>query len=401
MIELTKEQKSAHDGVIDWCDSALQGKECNDHISLSGLAGTGKTTLTSFISDTLHKNLCNSIAFCAFTGKASMVLKTKLKDCLHEDDYVGTIHSLIYRPVIDPNSGKIIGWSKREEIDFDLIIVDEASMVNKDLWKDLVSYRVPIVAVGDHGQLPPIGSTNFSLMENPDIVLEKIHRQAENNPIIKLSIMAREEGWIEQGMYGKSVACMDWVNPVAKKCLNTYKPSKNSQILCGMNKTRVDINRRIRKNMGIDDPNPQNGEKIICLMNNKDNFIMNGQTGYIKDIKFFSDYTYEMTTNMDNSEFDTFSLSPKFSWNMPKIDDLYGKLIDPKIKLDRASSGRPVDVFDFGYCITGWKAQGSEWDKVVFIEEYNSHQTDEERARFLYTCITRARKKLLIIQDYY
>ncbi|MDV7400396.1 hypothetical protein RZS08_53770, partial [Arthrospira platensis SPKY1] len=115
--------------------------------------------------------------------------------------------------------------------------------VDKDIWEDLLSYKIPILAVGDHGQLPPIRG-DFNLMAKPDVVLEKIHRQAENNPIIQLSIMARTEGIIPVGSYS------DKVRKFAKKDEET--PSiidelfemngDDSLILCGFNYTRSKIN---------------------------------------------------------------------------------------------------------------------------------------------------------------
>lgn len=169
-IKLTKEQQNAHDSIIDWFKSDM-----SPYISVGGLAGTGKTTLIGFITKTLqNEDLVRTIAYVAYTGKASTVLKSKIKD-RGWNDYVGTIHSLIYIPIKDKDTGEIKYWGKRDEIDADLIVLDEASMVDKDIWKDLLSYDIPILVVGDHGQLPPIGENNFSLMKNPDIKLETIH----------------------------------------------------------------------------------------------------------------------------------------------------------------------------------------------------------------------------------
>jgi exodeoxyribonuclease-5 len=105
------------------------------------------------------------------------VLGNKLMN-IGPEDYVGTIHSLMYFPETDDVSGMILGWHRREWLEFDFIFVDEASMVGKEIWEDLLAYGVPIVAIGDHGQLPPIGKDNFNLMEDPEYVLTEIHRQA-------------------------------------------------------------------------------------------------------------------------------------------------------------------------------------------------------------------------------
>ncbi len=71
-------------------------------------------------------------------------------------------------------------------------------MVSEDIFRDLTSYGIDILAVGDHGQLPPIEG-KFSLMSDPILRLEKIHRQAADNPIINLSMQIRENGKIPKG----------------------------------------------------------------------------------------------------------------------------------------------------------------------------------------------------------
>ncbi|KKQ71073.1 MAG: Exodeoxyribonuclease V, partial [Candidatus Shapirobacteria bacterium GW2011_GWE2_38_30] len=149
------------------------------------------------------------VAFASFTGKATRVLRGKLAEMetVYKEDSIGTIHSLIYSPIVDTKKN-IVGWKKKDEIEADLIVIDEGSMVDGTIWGDLVSYGLPIVVVGDHGQLPPIRG-DFNLMERPMVKLEKIHRQAEKNPIIKVSMLAREEGKIPFEKFGNGVEKMN------------------------------------------------------------------------------------------------------------------------------------------------------------------------------------------------
>lgn len=403
MIELTKEQQDVHDKIIDWLNKYYKNEHDEYFVSFSGLAGTGKTTLINFIAATIRNHLNSDIAFCTFTGKASVVLKSKLVD-LDEFDYIGTIHSLIYRPIIDPDTKEIKGWYLRDEIDQNVIIIDEASMVSKDLWKDLLNFRIPIICVGDHGQLPPVSNDTFSLMNNPKYKLETIHRQAAENPIIKLSMLARNEGFINTGIYGKEAAKLDYSHPSARKALKNFKLDNNKQILCGMNKTRASVNKLIRKNLGFDRPEPFIGEKIICLKNNKKLNVMNGQMGFIKNITLHSKHLFELQIRMDGMNYDIFTLALKKTFGVAKYGDYFEIIQDPEIKLEAASSKyrhNDINVFDFGYCISVHKSQGSEWDNVILIEEYNSYQSEDDMTRWLYTGITRAAKKLLIIEDFY
>lgn len=405
MIELSTEQQECHDFVIEWTDRYLSGNKVSDHIVMSGLAGTGKTTLLGFIAKTIKEKFNVSIAFCTYTGKASVVLKSKL----HEDfddgfNHIGTIHSLIYKPIIDPITKKILDWHLSNNIDQQVIIIDEASMVSLEIWKDLMTFNVPIICIGDHGQLPPISKSTFSLMKNPDITIEQIHRQAAENPIIKLSMIARSNGNITEGIYGKEAAKLSWSHPSAKKAINSITLTDDKQILCGMNKTRAQINKRIRAQLGFNTPVPCVGEKIICLKNNKKLNIMNGQMGTIKSVTDFSKHLFEMCLQMDGVDYDIYTLVAKSTFGVVKYtEDIYNT-VDPVIRTEAKSSvytGNKINFFDFGYAISVHKSQGSEWNNVILIEEYNNYQSEDDMIKWLYTGITRAAKKLLIIYDYY
>jgi len=154
IFAVTKEQAEVLKALTDWLKT-----NSTPYITLGGFAGTGKTTLTGFLRLMIFKMQPKArVAFCAYTGKASRVLEGALKKAtaLKENDSVSTIHSLIYSVIVD-EKGKMIGWKRKEKIKADLIILDEASMVTQEIWQDLMDYEIPIIAVGDHGQLPPIG----------------------------------------------------------------------------------------------------------------------------------------------------------------------------------------------------------------------------------------------------
>src|SRR3989339_580371 len=173
-MKLSADQNKALVELLAW----HKDHDRNQFITLGGYAGTGKTTLISIFKNEVTKaGKRIKIAFCSYTGRAAQNLKNKLKEagaCSAEDS-ISTIHGLIYTPIEDSN-GQITGWKRKDEIERDLIIVDEASMIDGFIWRDLLSYNIPIIAVGDHGQLPPI-SGKFNLMERPEILLTQIHRQ--------------------------------------------------------------------------------------------------------------------------------------------------------------------------------------------------------------------------------
>ena len=246
-IELSKDQSEAFDDISEWY---VYHQQSVPFLTMGGYAGTGKTTLMSYLYSKFNQS---TIAYCAYTGKAASVLRTKLNERnenIETNSSVSTIHSLIYKPILDAQ-GKVIGWTRKPNIDADLVVIDEASMVGQSVHDDLMSYGVPILYVGDHGQLPPV-TEGFNLMDEPMIRLETPHRFSENIPLIKLSMLARVDGKIPYGEYGKGIKKVAKSEIIRDKGpVDTLVKSRSmldgsTVIICGFNKTRVKLNARIR-----------------------------------------------------------------------------------------------------------------------------------------------------------
>jgi exodeoxyribonuclease-5 len=364
------------------------------YITLGGYAGTGKTTIVALVRQALRENDPEvRVAFCAFTGKAVRVLEQTLKKhkITKRKDSISTIHGLIYRTELDKD-GHIVGWRRKSELDVDLIIVDEASMVTKDLWDDLLFYGIPILAVGDHGQLPPVGS-NFNLMAEPQLKLERVYRQAEGSGIVEVATMARTSGIIPAGKYGSEVVKHDRrgdeIGVAMEEILEQWKP--DWLVLCGYNHTRVRLNQSLRGRMGFELPTPVTGDHVVCLRNNVQSKLYNGTTGVISWIHpsdELPDVWWRAGVKIEDDEYDGLLLKEQFGAretikNIPPSPD-------PKER---------GDLFDFGYALTVHKAQGSAADTVLLFEERNKHMTDDDWCRWLYTGVTRAAKRLIIIGD--
>jgi exodeoxyribonuclease-5 len=386
MIELSKDQQKSLNVLYEFVS---ENKTLKKHITLGGYAGTGKTTLIAELRNKLEKaNPKIKVAFCAFTGKAVQVLKNKLTlgNAIYKRDSISTIHSLIYRTIED-DRGAVLGWIKKEieELDFDLIIVDEASMIDSKIWQDLNYYEIPIIAVGDHGQLPPI-SGGFNLMDKPELKLENIHRQAENNPIIKVSILAREEGKIPYQKWDKKVFKI--TNSEAFEYYDDLFSSYNQDllILCNFNNTRLRLNQAVRKYKDFEEQTPMRNDRVICLRNNHEKYIYNGMQGFIKNIKTKNELAYEVEIEMDGLDKIYSGLISKDQFNSPTTLN----------NINRSYKTQGLDLFDFGYALTVHKAQGSQAKKVVLFEERTKHQSDDDFRRWLYTAVTRAEEELLI-----
>jgi exodeoxyribonuclease-5 len=376
-ITLSPSQKKLIKDLVVWYNNPTP------FITLGGYAGTGKTTVIAIFSKFLKDKLNIKIAFSSYTGKATRVLEAKLKthSVLSPTDTISTIHSLIYEPKIHKN-GTIFSWEKKKFLNCDLIIVDEASMVNKKIWNDLLSFKIPIIAIGDHGQLPPIQG-GFDLLRTPHLKLEEIHRQAKNNPIIKLSMLLRDHKEIPVGVYSKNVKKISRTNPDIYEELEQIFDSnlENTLILCGYNSTRISINKEIRRRFDRYSA-PEAGDKVICLKNNHIKNISNGMLGKIIKIEEHDLDTFQATIEMDNQTHFVGLISKQTFNSLQKIP---------------FHTDTTIDYFDFGYALTTHKAQGSQASRVVVFEERLKGMDDDSWFRWLYTAITRAEKELIII----
>jgi len=387
MLTLSPDQQSALDIILTWWNEPNR----QSYLTLGGYAGTGKSTLISVLRRELHrKNQELKVAFVSYTGKATRVLQSKIKEtkATFPQDSISTIHSLIYSPR-GGSGGEITGWDLRPQIKYDLVVVDEASMVDQRIWYDLMSFRVPLLAVGDHGQLPPIAGA-FNLMEKPMIRLEKIHRQAEGNPIIHLSLLARQEGKIPPGKHGEGVVKLlkeDYESQEkVESLLNQY--DNDTLVLCGYNNTRLKLNNFVRGARGFETPDPEVNDRVICLRNNHRRGIFNGQLGTLTDIYPQDETWYAAEIEMDDEEraYEGLIHRGQFGNN--------GTVVFSDKK--QAMVG---DLFDFGYALTVHKAQGSQARRVLLFEERFKQMDDLTWRRWLYTAVTRAEQELWIIGD--
>ena len=250
---------------------------------LFGYAGTGKTTLARHFAE----HVDGQVQFAAFTGKAAQVLRSK------GAVNARTIHSLIYRPkgeepVEDEVTGKTsmsptFSLNRQSPIArAKLVIIDECSMVDKQLGRDLLSFGTPILVLGDPGQLPPIKGDGAFTDADPDVMLTDIHRQAETSAIIRLATMARQGEPIGFGRYDDHVWKMRKLDVTPEQAL------RGGQVICGMNATRLQLNNAMRRAAGFGaggwlPTGP--GEKIICLKNRNDLGLVNGMFLDLTEVK--------------------------------------------------------------------------------------------------------------------
>ena len=411
-MELSREQDRAIKSVQDW----YRDPSSKQVFRLFGYAGTGKTTLAKHFADSLGIEA----VYGAFTGKAAHVLYQK--GCYNAT----TLHKLIYTPqdkakshlhkledqlqqlIVElSNAGveqKYIDEHKeviklRREIAEEndnlsrpnftlnhdspvkhasLLIVDEVSMVDEYLGKDLESFGTKILVLGDPAQLPPVMGGGYFTEQEPDVMLTEIHRQARDNPIIDLATRVRKGDELLLGRYGES-------RVLTRNEISPEYAMKADQILVGRNKTRNATNRRVRSLLGLNPEHPVESDRLVCLKNDHEVGLLNGGLWNVDQVN---------AVNNDYINFDIRSIDGDV-----RIGDISAHMHHFKNTNEKLAwwARNSAQEFDYGYVLTVHKSQGSQWDNVLLFDESRAFR--ENARRWLYTGITRAAEKITIVTD--
>jgi exodeoxyribonuclease-5 len=364
----TPHQDAALTAASNWFKDA-RGKA--SIFRLFGYAGTGKTTLARHIA----AGIDGKVLFAAFTGKAACVMRSK--GC----HGASTIHRLIYKPQEKNEENPTFElWSKAPASHAKLIIIDECSMVDAELARDLMSFEVPLLVLGDPAQLPPIQGGGFFTDAEPDAMLTEVHRQARDNPIVRLSMDIRAGKPLAQGEYGETQV-------IRRGDLDPKRVIGADQILVGRNATRRAYNARLRERRGFAGALPVTGDKLVCLRNNRLKGLFNGGLWVVKERPKPRRKILRMRLEPDEDLGDGRDEAVKVAVR----SECFTGRIEELDWIER----KPFDEFDFGYVLTVHKAQGSQWDDVVLFDESDAFR--ENRGRWLYTGVTRAAKRLSVV----
>lgn len=389
-IMLSEDQEVAVRNILNFLHNRTP--EDNIFTRMSGFAGCGKTTVISYLLK--HATLLfppsvmeKKIAVCTFTWKAAMVLRSK------GFEEARSIHSIFYSypdEVMTKNGKKELYFRKLppellRQI-YGLIIVDEASMVDSQMRCDLEACGIPIIYVGDAGQLPPIKGDGKFISESESL-LTNIHRQAHGNPIIEASLLIREGKQLPFGELIKGDP--RFIRLESLDDLTDEMLLDADQIIVGRNDTRNKINRYVRKLKNINPRDyPHKGEKLIGLNNIKSEGLFNGYQWTCAD-STFKGYSIHDATSHQISIIDETNIlkTPDVIFDNSIIFDEMDSATKSKYLFD----GR-LYLIDFAYAITCHKAQGSQFKKIVVINEPVG-----DRKRWLYTAITRASDEVILV----
>ncbi|MBK8909262.1 MAG: AAA family ATPase [Rhodospirillales bacterium] len=425
-------QSRAIADIQDWFDNRTDEQQV---FRVFGYAGSGKTSITKHAIaelglDTMARepdgstSVTGGVLYGAFTGKAALVMSRK-------GTPASTIHSLIYRvseatqaeidkvkkdiaeikaklPNIGP-SERLLEESRMRSLelrladihkprfvlneqsivhDAKLIVLDEVSMVGEEMARDLLAFGKPILVLGDPGQLPPIKGQGAFTQAEPDVMLTEIHRQAGESAIIRLATMARQGHPIPYGEHD------DYVWKMRRDQVGPEQMLRGGQVICGRNATRVQLNLAMKHAAGFDDDYPSGaGEKIICLKNRNDIGIVNGMFLEFTDIRDETASCFSATVLSEDGEAVGSDGERHFIYK-----GHFDEHVRPDPERDRRDHWIKKGLIEavWGYAITCHKSQGSQWENVLVFDD-GLGRTAEDRARWLYTAITRAEKGLVIL----
>jgi exodeoxyribonuclease-5 len=392
LFDPSREQMTAIDRISNWFHHGTE-----QVFFLEGVAGSGKTTLMRVIATWLGDI---HVVFAAFTGKAASVMR--IKHC----DGATTLHSLIYKPMFDYGCvrtplrcdappcedgaldrcahlrKKVIGYTLNPNspvASADLVVIDEVSMVGWELAQDLLSFGVKVLVVGDRNQLPPVEGGGYFTNREPDFMLREIHRQGAGSPIITLATKARKGEPIQLGNYGDSYV-------IFRERVTMDAMLGVEQIIAGTHRTRQAYNRKIRRALGRGGKMPLPGDKVVCMKNNKQLGLLNDTTWKVLSAAPKNCDFYAMTVESDD--------------DTEEVVDVVAPA-DGFGRLDNEAHTLPGHPFDWGYCLTCHKAQGSQWRSVMVIDESacwrpRNPGDEDQRARWKYTAITRPSDRIII-----
>jgi exodeoxyribonuclease V len=355
MTDLTQQQARA----AEEAEAFLRHPNGRRYHVIHGLAGTGKTTTLGELALRLP-----SASVVTPTGKAAAVLREKF------GIGVRTIHSAIYDftgMVEDERTGDLRPTFVDKEdagLAGKTVLLDECSMVGSKLAGDLLETGATVLAVGDPGQLPPVNDWQF--FSSPNRTLTEIHRQALDSPIIRQAhAVRRGEGYRADGEDFRVVRAYDEVDLAAFDV-----------VLCWRNVTRRNLNFRIRKQRGRTGRTLFADEPVMCLRNDHRRQIFNGEI-------------YALTADREPGK----PLRLEGGHVIPEaaVEDF-----DSEADFLAAKADDEVAPFAPAYAVTAHKAQGSEWPSVLVVDEMPD--AFDDKARWLYTAITRARRSATVVR---
>ena len=415
---------------------------------LKGYAGTGKTSLISALVNSLY-SVNKKPLLLAPTGRAAKVLSKFSKRS------ASTIHRKIYWINSNKNGNTYIKLKENTHTNT-IFIVDEASMIpessdkgfgNRSLLNDLIHYvydgiGCKLILIGDTAQLPPVHleispalsedflSQNYS-KEILSFSLSEVVRQEKSSTILLNATSIRKQITehhfeLPNFIINDDVIRIESGDELQESLEDNYNKSglTNTIILCRSNKRANIYNQQIRSRIRYLEEEISTGDLLMVVRNNyfwlgdknKSELIANGDIievlsvnkindkyGFkfanitIKLLDFIEDKELDVLVMLDTIKLETSSLSYEDYQKLYNEISKEYKGVDAKKKIKENRYLNALQV-KFSYSITCHKSQGGQWENVfVDLGYFKKEMLDLSFLRWLYTAITRASKKLYLI----
>lgn len=409
--------------------------------ALGGAAGTGKTTLMRV----LDESLSGETVFGTPTHKAAGVLRKKLAPAQAAN--VRTYHSLVYvmTPVYRcsiskgfvstvktkctcgqpdvcecpmqflpcakgaPHTCHVTMELKEERRTHlgghrDLVVIDESSMLSKQHVEDVRTFGVPVLLVGDRRQLPPIKDPMNPWTMNPDWELTEIHRQGADSGILAAAQDVSTTGRMSQVAYGSpkpDTVRMRRSDPRVEALLERFDPAADGALITYTNRMRAEFNRFYHGEGPV-----RPGDRVVALggqpyeaarVTMEDGvpragkgfvFVHNGMTGTVLKSSERGIVT-ELTVQLDDHRLATPD-DPVIILTGAIPTAQFGA--DKELPYNSPLRPKGSHLWDYGYAYTAHKAQGSEYPKVIVVDE-----NPREYKQWMYTAITRAQEAVVVV----
>tara|TARA_B110000027_G_scaffold132469_1_gene158676 strand:- start:595 stop:1986 length:1392 start_codon:yes stop_codon:yes gene_type:complete len=441
-FSFTKEQEQLVEEVSEFVNSI----STRNIFLLKGYAGTGKTSLISSLVNSLY-SVGKKSSLLAPTGRAAKVLSKYSKKS------ASTIHRKIYW-INSNKSGNTYIKLKENTHSNTIFIVDEASMIpessdkgfgNRSLLDDLIEYvyngiGCKLILIGDTAQLPPVSldispalnetflSENYS-KEILSFSLSEVVRQDKSSTILVNATNIRNQISnsifnIPKFLVSDDVIRIETGDELQENLESNYNKggTPNTIVLCRSNKRANIYNQQIRSRIKYLEEEISTGDLLMVVRNNyfwlgeknSSELIANGDIIEVLSVNKiltkhgfkFADVTIRLIDFLEEKEIDlivmldTINLETS-SLSYEEYQKLYHEISKDyngdrkKIKEDKYLNALQVK---FSYAITCHKSQGGQWENVfVDLGYFKNEMLDLGYLRWMYTAITRASKKLYLI----
>ncbi len=442
-FDLTEGQKNTVNSYFRFLFSSAKSKV----LIINGYAGTGKTSMLKACINVLPSFQYNYMLM-APTGRAAKVMAA------NAEKKAFTIHRIIYRKK-ERADGSVSFGIGNNLLKNTLFFVDEVSMIGslisngRSLLEDLYDFvnqgeNCHLVFIGDEAQLPPVGEELSKALMQEEVEslsydikvfyerMTNVVRQKASSGILKNATLLRnnlqDDEIIEVSVYD------DFEIISSNDFLITYEDLYSSDfpyqniVITRSNKTALMINQQIRHRVLWSENELEGGERLMVVKNNyfwtKDSknipFLANGDFVKLKKIFFeeekygfrFAKVLFETLDYSSNEEFETFVMldslqEPNAQISSDKMNQLFQTMYQDfihlryKTKIKEAIYNSPYFnalQIKYGYAITCHKSQGGQWKNVfVLTELYKEEQIDLSLKRWMYTALTRATDKVLLV----